>query len=301
MMQSVASQPFQTSVPSEQGEHVRLPFFTLQLDPSGNLLSTGGGYYDLSDRDFLDSLIQVAYSSPRRLGVIEEYNLRYYRADTPLRPCVVFADISSEVSTLDNLTRTCLLIGGLSFLAFLWVSVLLSKWAVRPVDRAWKQQRQFVAAASHELKTPLTVIMTNAELLQNPDYGEEKRETFLTSILTMSAQMRRLVEQMLELARAEGSESRELFRPVEFSQLVSRAALPFESVFFEAGLSLSIDLEEHLQVTGDEAQLRQVVEILLDNARKYSREHGATWVTLKRRGRDHCVLSVADEGTTIPA
>lgn len=300
MMQSVASQPFQTSVPSEQGEHVRLPFFTLQLDPSGNLLSTGGGYYDLSDREFLDSLIQIAYSSPRRLGVIEEYSLRYYRADTPLRPCVVFADISSEVSTLDNLTRTCLLIGGLSFLAFLWVSVLLSKWAVRPVDRAWKQQRQFVAAASHELKTPLTVIMTNAELLQNPDYGEEKRETFLTSILTMSAQMRHLVEQMLELARAEGAESRELFRPVDFSQLVSRAALPFESVFFEAGLSLSIDLEEHIQVTGDEAQLRQVVEILLDNARKYAREHGAAWVTLKQRGRDHCVLSVADEGAPIP-
>ena len=72
---------------------------------------------------------------------------------------LVFADISSERATLDGLRRTCLLIGGLSFLAFLWVSVLLSKWAVRPVERAWQQQRQFVAAASHELKTPLTVIM----------------------------------------------------------------------------------------------------------------------------------------------
>mgnify|MGYP002242549979 CR=1 FL=1 len=79
---------------------------------------------------------------------------------------LVFADISSERATLDGLRRTCLLIGGLSFLAFLWVSVLLSKWAVRPVERAWQQQRQFLSDASHELKTPLTVILSNAELLE---------------------------------------------------------------------------------------------------------------------------------------
>lgn len=300
MMQNVAGQPFQTNLPSERGEEVRLPFFTLQLDPYGNLVSAGGGYYDLSDQEFLDSLAEIAFSSPRRLGVIEEYNLRYYRADTPLRPCVVFADISSEVTTLSHLTRTCLILGAISFFVFLWGSVLLSKWAVKPVDQAWKQQRDFVAAASHELKTPLTVIITNAELLQSPDYEEDKRETFLTSILTMSSHMRRLIEQMLELARAEGTESRDLFRPVDFSQLVSSAALPFESAFFEAGLSLSVEAEEHIQVTGDAAQLRQVVEILLDNARKYSRERGATQVSLRRHGRDHCVLCVADEGAPIP-
>ena len=100
--------------------------------------------------------------------------------------------MSSEKATLESLTRTCLLIGGLGFLLFLGVSILLSRWAVRPVERAWKQQRQFVADASHELKTPLTVISTTAELLRGPQEDRD-RERLLGGILTMTRQMSRLV------------------------------------------------------------------------------------------------------------
>ncbi|MEQ2457128.1 sensor histidine kinase [Flavonifractor hominis] len=300
MMQNIASQPVQLGTPSELDEQVRLPFFTLQLGPHGELISTGGGYYDLSDDVFLDQLIDMAFASPKRLGVIQEYNLRYYRVDTPMSQCLVFADISSEKATMDGLMRTCLFIGGVSFVAFLWVSILLSKWAVRPVERAWKQQRQFVAAASHELKTPLTVILTNAELMQEPGYDEEKRERFLESILTMSRQMRRLIEQMLELARADSAEAEQAFAPVELSRLAAQAALPFEPLYFERGLTLTLDIEKEIQVMGDQAQLRQLMEILLDNAHKYSSPGGTTWVSLRRRGKGRCVLQVADEGAPIP-
>ena len=300
MMENIANQPYHLSLPSERGEDVRLPFFTLQLGPYGEVMATGGGYYDLSDGEFLDTLIVEAISSPRRLGVLEEYNLRYYRVDTPVSHYLVFSDISSELATLDGLVRSCLIIGGISFLAFLWVSVLLSKWAVRPVDRAWEQQRQFVAAASHELKTPLTVIMTNAELMQDPEYGGEKRETFLNSILTMSRQMKGLIEQMLELARADSAEHKAHFAPVDLTALVSEGVLPFEPIFFERGLRLDSQVEEGIQVSGDAAQLRQVLEILLDNAQKYAKPGGMTWVELRRRGRNRCLLCVADEGDPIP-
>ena len=299
MMQSIAEQPFHLNAPSETGEDVRLPFFTLELGPRGELVSTGGGYYDLSDDDFLHRLIDAAYTSPRNLGVLEEYNLRYYRTDSPLRPCLVFADISSEQATLEGLVRTCLLIGGCSFLAFLWISILLSRWAVRPVDAAWKRQRQFVAAASHELKTPLTVILTNAELLQDPDYDEGTRSLFLSNILTMSRQMRRLIEQMLELARADAAPSSALV-PLDFSKLVSQSVLSFESVFFERKLHLTAQIAEQIQVSGEESALRQVLEILLDNAQKYSRSQGAAQVSLQRHGRDRCLLIVSNEGVPIP-
>ena len=297
MMERIASQPFQMNAPGELGEDVRLPFFTLQLGPHGELLDASG--YDLSDDAFLGGLAQAAAASPRRLGVLEEYNLRYYRSDAPMSRFLVFADISSERATLDGLRRTCLLIGGLSFLAFLWVSVLLSKWAVRPVERAWQQQRQFVAAASHELKTPLTVIMTNAELLQD-EADEARRSTFSSSILTMSRQMRALIEQMLELARTDSAESHLVLRPVDLSGLTARSLLPFEPLFFEQGLTLISQVDEGITVSGDEEALRRVLEILLDNAQKYSSPGGETQVTLHRRGRNHCALTVANQGEPIP-
>ena len=300
MMEDIASRPFQLDAPGEPGPDVRLPFFTLQVGPPGELMSADGGYYDLSDGDLLSGLVATAAASPQRLGVISEYELRYYRVDAPASQRLVFADISSERATLEGLRTTCLLIGGLSFFAFLWVSILLSKWAVRPVELAWKQQRRFVAAASHELKTPLTVIMTNAELLAAPELREEKREKSLSSILAMSRQMRGLIEQMLELARTDSPEAAALFRPVDLSRLVSQAVLPFESLFFERGLSLDAQVEEGIGVTGEETQLRRVVEILLDNAQEYAKPGGSAAVVLRRRGRGRCVLSVSDEGDPIP-
>lgn len=299
MMQNIASQPFYLGIPGEINEDVKLPFFTLQIGPRGELISTGGGYYDLSDVDFIETLVDEAYESPRPLGVIKEYNLRYYRVETPVSRCLVFADISSERSTLNGLVRTCACIGIFSFLAFLWVSIVLSKWAVRPVERVWKQQRQFVAAASHELKTPLTVIMTNAEMLQSDAFDEEKRGKFLGSILTMSGQMRKLIEQMLELARADDAETEEVFGTIHLSQLVTQAVLPFEAVFFEKGLDLSMQIEDNISVKGGEEPLRQVLEILLDNAQKYAKPQGSVWVELRRRGKNRCVLTVADEGEKI--
>lgn len=299
MMQNIARQPFRLEIPNELGEDVRLPYFIIQIGHRGELLATGGGYYDLSDKEFLDDLINVAIRSPKTFAVIEEYNLRYYRLDTPLSYFLVFSDISSERATLNNMMRSCLIIGGLSFFMFLGISVLLSKWAVKPVDLAWKQQRQFVADASHELKTPLTVIITNAELAQSPEYDEDSKQQFLNSILTMSGQMRSLIEKMLELARADNMDLKESFDIVDFSKLVSNTLLPFEPVFFERGLTLTSQVDKDIKVKGEASQLCQVLDVLLDNAQKYSKEAGITWVTLRKHGKRRCLLAVANEGESI--
>jgi len=213
---------------------------------------------------------------------------------------VVYSDISSERATLNNMRRSCFIIGGVSFFMFLGISIMLSRWAVKPVDVAWKQQKQFVADASHELKTPLTVIMTNAELAQSPEFDDMSRHKFIGSILTMARQMRGLIEQMLELAKADSADSGEVYETVDFSKLVSDALLPFEPVFFEKGLTLTAQVDGNIKVQGNEGQLCQVMDVLLDNAQKYSRDAGTTWVTLKRHRRCRCLLTVANEGESIP-
>ena len=296
MMRAVASFPAldRPGRPDQPPEEVRLPYFTLQIEADGSVSAFGGGYYDLSDRGFLQDLADKAAAVGGDIGVLEEYNLRFCRLPTPMGERLVFSDISSERATLDSLARTFLLIGGLSFAAFLGLSLLLARWAVRPVERAWEQQRQFVADASHELKTPLAVITTNAELLQTAEEGGPAEH-----ILATARQMRALVESLLELAQADGGRAETPMARVEWSALVEEAVLPFEPVFFERGLTLTARVQPGLAVWGRADQLRQVVDILLDNARKYAAPPSAVYLHLDRAGHGRCLLMVENRAAPL--
>lgn len=279
-------------MPGERG----VPCFTLRLGPRGELIAAGDGYYDLTDEARLRGLLEEALRQGGETGVLEDYGLRFCRVGPPERMTLVFADMSGEERTMASLIRTCLLAGGAAFLGFLAVSTALSRWAVSPVERAWEQQRQFVADASHELKTPLTVILTNAELLREAPPDQAGR--FAGNILSMARQMRSLVESLLELARAEAAPSREEI--VDLSALTAEALLPFEPSFFERGLTLESQVEEGVRVRGAAGQLRQVLDILLDNAQKYAAPGGTVTVSLCRSGRS-CVLSVSNPGEPLSA
>lgn len=298
MLQSVASDAFHPNRPGSPPQEVHLPFFVLESDGNGGLTASGGGYYDLTDQEFLKALADAATDADAPAGVLREYGLRYCRSVTPRGERIAFTDMSSERATLKNLTETCAAIGMLCFAAFLLISWLLARWAVKPVETAWQQQRQFVANASHELKTPLTVIMTNAELLNSPDFDETRRSQFAAHILTMSRQMRQLIEEMLDLARTDSGQSTLIFSQVDLNRLVSDAVLPFEPVFFEAGLTLAVDIQPGLTVRGSQQHLRQTVDILLDNARKYAAPSGEISVTLTRCG-GRCRLAVSNPGPEI--
>lgn len=299
MMQSIAEDPLYLMDIGEQSGSVRLPYFILKINSRGDIIAAGGGYYDLSDKDFLEQLLRKALLSDKSVGIINDYNLRFYRTAASSGVSIVFADITSEKTTLLSLLRILLLIGCGTFLVFLGVSTLLARWAIKPVEAAWQQQRQFVADASHELKTPLTVIMTNAELLQSPGYDEQSRSGFAESILVMSKQMRGLVERLLELARADNGTNLPAFEGFDFSVAVKNAILPFEPVFFEKGIELSSEIEDGITVNGDKEHLRQVLEIFLDNAQKYASVPGSAAVKLVRCGKSRCRLSVANTGEAI--
>ena len=297
MMREIAARSRGPTGPANSLE-MNLPFFRLAVNKNGEIVSHIGGYYDLSDEELLYQLIEAASEEKRETGIINEYHLRFLHHHIHEEDIYVFADNTSETKAKERLLTNCILIGIAGFGLFFIMSVFLSHWAVRPVERAWEQQKQFISDASHELKTPLTVILTNTDLLQSGTYSGEESSRLVKSIEVMGQQMRGLVEEMLMLTKADNPNMTKEFCSVNWSEIVSESVMLFEPVFFEAGLSIETEIEKDIFVKGDEAELRQVTDILLDNARKYCREETTTVVVLTRKNRS-AILEVTNEGDEI--
>lgn len=298
MMRTIAAAPFQHGNLGKPPEEVRLPFFTVQIGNRGELLGVSGGYFDLTDREYIQNIVDAALSSDERTEELEEYQLRFLKEKSPMGYTIVFSDTTTESATLKNLFYSCVLIFFVAMGVFFCITILLSNWVIRPVAAAWDQQRQFVADASHELKTPLSVIMANAELLENEDIAEDERRKFSRNILSMTYQMRTLVENLLEMARVDNSTLKMQFAALDFSQLVSDTVLSFQLLYEEKGQSLQSTIPDGITLQGSERHLYQVLDVLLDNALKYSVPGGHTCVELKRIGHS-CLLTVANTGEPI--
>lgn len=271
------------------------PCFILEQRPDGTFIALGSSMYDLTDKAELKQILHKAEQTGQHSGVLKEQRLRFLELDAGPGKAYAFMDISSEQDALSQLRLACLMIFTVGLIGIFSISILLARWAVRPVETAWEQQRQFVADASHELKTPLTVILTNAELMADPDYDAASRERFAENILTMSRQMRGLVEELLDQARIDYGIGQKKQEHLDFSKLVEGAVLLFEPVYFEAGRTLESEIQPKLTVNGSSDHLVRVVEVLLDNGRKYSTPDSTVHIHLIRQGKN-ALLSVSSLG-----
>ena len=153
------------------GKDAALPYFTVDIW-NGAVSVTGGTYPDLENAS---EIVSACLEQSDNKGNLPQYGLRYLRKGGGLHIRIAFVDMSMEVETLRQIVKSQLAIALLALLPLLGVSVLLSHRAIAPVERAWNQQRRFLSDASHELKTPLTVILSNAELLEASDLAERPR------------------------------------------------------------------------------------------------------------------------------
>ncbi len=280
--------------PTGQDGSITLPYFTLSFNTRGEFIAAGKTHYDISNSQFISRLMAIIAENGQATGFIREYGLKYTVTSAPGIQVIAFLDVSSHQATLSALVRTSLLIGAAALAVFFFISILLARWSVNPVEKAWNQQKQFISDASHELKTPLTVIMSNAELLCN-----ETPSQFSENILASSRQMRQLVENLLELTRADNGQIRKNFETFDFSQAVAASILPFEPVFYENNMILESQIQDGIFVHGSALYLQQITDILLDNAKKYS-DAGIIDLKLYRQGRSQCVLTLSNPGTPIP-
>ena len=284
------------------GDRVLLPYFTVNVWPSrgGGYTAqiTGGTYSNLEDTEELTAILQDCLSQNRQEGTVSGYHLRYLRQDNGLYEKLAFVDMSMEQAVLRRMMGSYLVIALAALALLLGVSVLLSHWATRPVEKAWKQQRQFLSDASHELKTPLTVILSNAELLEQTELPD-KPARWTDNILSEAGRMRSLVEEMLTLARADNMVRTAVMAEVSLSDVAADCALAFEPVAFEAGKPLEYQIADGTLVLGDGDKLRQLISILLDNAIKYGADGGTITLSLQKTDRQ-ARLTVSNPGDPIP-
>lgn len=277
---------------------VRLPCFVAEVLPSGTVRISGSNYYDLEDGDALTQLVAEALSARAESGVLSKQHMRYYRQQGLLSVRIAFMDSTFEQATLRALVRICLLIGGGALLVLLGLSWLLSGFVTRPVARTWQNQQQFLSDASHELKTPLTVILSSADLLRRSAAPEQ--EAYIDNIQAESRRMRSLVEDMLTLFRTQKSAGTLPDTTADVSEMAVTAALRFEPVAFEAGHLLEYDIAPGLSARGDGARLGQALAVLLDNAVKYAAPGTPIQLDAVRQG-SRAVLTVTNRGEDIPA
>ena len=274
----------------------RVPCFVAEVLPSGTVRVSGSNYYDLQDEDTLLPLVTAALSADADSGVLAAQHMRYFRLEGALAVRIAFMDSTFEQATLRSLVRVCLLIGAAALLVLFGLSWMLSGFVTRPVARTWQNQQQFLSDASHELKTPLTVILSSADLLKTSAQPEQRQ--YVDNISVESRRMKALVEDMLTLSRTESGRAAP-FEPLDLSDLVTDAALRFEPVAFEAGHPLQYDIQNGASLSGDRQQLDQLLEILLDNAVKYAAKDAPIRLTLDISGKN-AVLAVENPGDPIP-
>lgn len=264
-------------------------FYTVAVDEAGTVLETVNEPPTVHTNAELEELALDISADGGDYGTQD--SLAYYRADKDGYTLVTFMDNTVINENAATLLRYTLIFGAAAIVVFFFLSVYIAKRIVRPLEDSFEKQKRFISDAGHELKTPVSVVSANAELLSR-EVGENQ---WLANIRYENERMGELVTQLLELARTENAAMQT--ERIDLSRLAAGETLPFECVAFEKGLTLESDLAPDIFVEGDGGRLKQLVSILLDNAVSHA-EGGTVKITLSKE-RSHAVLSVTNEGAAL--
>lgn len=277
---------------------------TVEISQSGVVLESSDDNVSING-PVLEKVVEQALEAQANHGRLPEYHVSWKSATTSSGTTrIAIVDTTAVDDTFHNAIVGSVEIVAVGILVLFGISWKLADWALGPVRRAWDQQRRFVSDASHELKTPLAVILANTQILQRDKALPADSRRWVDSTAEEAGHMKTLVNDLLQLARADESVAgtADILKraDVDLSDIVSSAALEFDVVAFERGTSVEDSVAEDVHVQGDADWLRHMVRILIDNAVKYAAVGTAVKVTLERRGKG-CRLTVNNQGPAIPA
>lgn len=251
----------------------------------------------------ISQITEAVMESDKSSGILSAQAFRY--CIEPLEGFgtkVALKDRSVELEQLYFQIRMYVVLTFLIIIAIMVLCDFLARKSILPVDQAIQTQQQFIADASHELKTPLTVILANLDIIEaTPEATVAESEKWLENTKSEAKRMWKLVNEMLFLARSDAAMDMNYnYRLLNFSEVVDEVVLTSEAFAFERNITFIEDVAENSQVVGDRERLKQLVMILVDNAFKYVDENGTVTITLTTSPFRSEVLTVTNTGTPIP-
>ena len=264
----------------------------IRLTRTGEIYEWKSENGDLYNDAVVEDLLQEIKDSGEAQGQIGSHMFRVEKADRGDK--IVVIDIRSELESARNLLRITIIVGTLFWAILSCLSTVLICRVLRPVSEAFQKQQQFVWDASHELKTPLAVISANAQVLAL-EIGENES---LQYILDEVGRTNTLVQNLLSLARMDANRTKGEIREFDLGKTLLQTVLPMESLIFEQGKVLNLQISECIFYTGNEGLLQELAVILLSNAMKYSEPGSEITISLRAKG-SHRVLRVHNTGSYI--
>ena len=266
-------------------------FYSVAIGSDGQVLAV-----DISDREVIDAETLEAYAKDilnkgKTHGT--KGSLVYLVEAKNGYMLVAFMDNTVIRESMSTLFRYTLVFGSVALAAFFFLAMYLARKIVDPLEQSYLKQKRFISDAGHEMKTPVSVVSANAEILQR-QIGDNQ---WLANIQYENERMGNLVGQLLELARTESVKPQMEY--LDLSRLVAGGALPFESIAFDNGLALNLQIADGVTVRGNGTQLGQLVSILVDNAIEHSQKGNEIIVSLSQ-SKNTAVLSVINTGDPIP-
>lgn len=272
----------------------------ITLDYSGSVIESKINYLELSDED-IDKLANTIVTSKQKRGSVSSFGLEYLSITEDNYTYIVAADNSFESGNIRNLFILCIISFMISFFVFFAISVLLSTWILKPVEKSWQQQNRFVSDASHELRTPITVILANLNILSSKKDDLIKTQyQWIDNTKEEANRMKQLVDELLFLARSDDSQNKLVFSKIDLSELLLSRILSFEALAFEKGIRLDYDISDDLNIIGHEGNVKQLISILLDNAMKYCGDKGSVYLKAFSL-KDRTYVLVKNSGDLIDA
>lgn len=274
---------------------------TLKFSKSGRQIDSQENTrnFSLSDSE-VKEISSYCLDTKKESGTVPGYPLLFLKKETHDSMKIAFYDLTQNRQTMHSLYISFLIAGIISMAVFSIVSLFLANWCVRPIEKTWILQQNFVADASHELKTPLTVILANTAILKDhsdkPIYTKTKCITYIEE---EAKHMSRLINDMLFLAKTDAFKETIKKDSVNLSDICTNSYLSFESVAFEKNIFLAADIEENIYINGVSDKLNQLFGIVLDNACKYTDENGKIHFSLHKKGNT-ILFKLNNSGAPIP-